>query len=128
MSDYSLDTATDLLMIPKDSLNTFFESNKGMDNKTSYLASIDGNSYTYSNISELVRRMHDKKLSGNYSEDWNKVVIIPVEYQSTAVSTTTSYYKMNHQMTISSTRLVGGPENPNEPIKLSVIYSKFSKK
>ncbi len=128
MSDYSLDTATDLLMIPKDSLNTFFESNKGMDNKTSYLASIDGNSYTYSNISELVHRMHDKKLSGNYSEDWNKVVIIPVEYQSTAVSTTTSYYKMNHQMTISSTRLVGGPENPNGPIKLSVIYSKFSKK
>ena len=35
---------------------------------------------------------------------------------------------MNHQMTLSSTRLVGGSENPNGDIKLSVIYSKFSSK
>ena len=126
--DYSLDNATSLLMIPKDSLATFFESNKTIDNKTSFLSGISGNTYTYSNISELVRRMYDKKMKGNYSEDWNKVVIIPVEYSSTSTSSTTSTYKMNHQMTLSSTRLVGGSENPNGDIKLSVIYSKFSSK
>ena len=126
--DYSLDNATSLLMIPKDSLATFFESNKTIDNKTSFLSGITGNTYTYSNISELVRRMYDKKMKGNYSEDWNKVVIIPVEYSSTSTSSTTSTYKMNHQMTLSSTRLVGGSENPNGDIKLSVIYSKFSSK
>ena len=126
--DYSLDNATSLLMIPKDSLATFFESNKTIDNKTSFLSGISGNTYTYSNISELVRRMYDKKMKGNYSEDWNKVVIIPVEYSSTTTSSTTSTYKMNHQMTLSSTRLVGGSENPNGDIKLRVIYSKFSSK
>lgn len=126
-SDYSFDTASSLLMIPKDSLSTFFEKNSTTDNKTSYLSSISGNSYTYSNISELVRYMYDKKMKGNYTEDWNKVVIVPVEYSSTSTNNTNTY-KMNHQMTLSSTRLVGGSENPYGAIKLSVIYSKFSSK
>ena len=29
-------------------------------------------------------------------------------------------------MSLTSTRLVGGDDNPNEPIKLSVVYSKFN--
>lgn len=122
-SDYSFNTASYLLMIPKDSLNTFFENNKTTDNKTSYITALSGNTYTYSNISELVRYMYDQKKAGRYSEEWNKVVIIPVEYTSTSG---TNSNKTNHQMTVSSTCLVGGSENPHEPIKLSVIYSKFS--
>ena len=54
--------------------------------------------------------------------DWNKVVLVPVSYDS---NTSTS---VDHDMSLTSVRLVGGTENPNDPIKVSVVYGKFREK
>ena len=56
------------------------------------------------------------------SPDWNKVVLIPVTVTYNSSGTLT---KVVHNMSLSSTKLIGGPDNPNEPIKLNVIYSRF---
>lgn len=121
-SEYTLDTPSQILMIPKDSLHTFFENNQIVNYRTSYLASsptsTGNNSYQFSNIANLISAM-DKNRS---SENWNKVVLIPVDVTT---SSSDAIVKIVHSMSLSSTKLVGGSENPYEPIKISVIYSKF---
>ena len=51
------------------------------------------------------------------SENWNKVVLVPVTIDASG--------KVSHNMSLNSTRLVGGSENPYSPIKITVIYSQF---
>ena len=65
------------------------------------------------------------------SDDWNKVVVIPV---SITTNSSNQIVKVVHDMSLKSTRLVRGlPEDDAKnirkegyPIKLSVVYSKFS--
>ncbi len=123
-SDYNFDAPTTLLLIPKDSLYSFFENKDVSNNKTSYLTSFEEakNVYTFDNISTLIRTMHQSKLNGNTSEDWNKAVIIPVV---STVNSSSEISKVTHNMALTSTRLIGGPDNPYGDIKISVIYSKF---
>lgn len=127
-SDYSLAVPTALLMIPKDSLYSFFENGDIIDYQKSFYASFDvdssqryTNTYTFNNISELITHMYASKSDGH--EDWNKVVVIPV---SIITNSSQQIVKVVHDMSLTSTRLVGGAKNPNAPIKLSVVYSKFS--
>jgi len=122
-TDYDLPYPTTLLMIQKDSLYNYFENSDIPDYKESFLAVYSSNTYTFHNISGLVRHMYDLKQSGKASEDWNKVVIIPVE---TTLNSSSLVTKVNHKMSLSSTKLVGGSQNPNGDIKINVIYSKFS--
>ena len=65
--------------------------------------------------------MSDNKKSGNISDNWNKVVIIPVTTSTMTISNNTYLTGIYHDMSIKSTKLVGG----NTPIKLTVVYSKF---
>ena len=59
--------------------------------------------------------------------NWNKAIIIPV---TTSYITDTYNQKkltrVTHDMSISSTKLVGGKDNPYA-IKINCIYSKFQK-
>lgn len=123
-SEYSFNTPSTVLMIPKDSLYSFFENNEIANNKTSFLASYDSksNTYAFNNIGSLIKAMQLSKDNGNTSEDWNKVVLVPVvpTYNSSNVLS-----KVTHEMSLTSTKLVGGASNPNGDIKISVIYSKF---
>lgn len=118
--EYVLEAPQTLLMIPKAEMYTFFEDRKVVDYKTSYIATFNktSNQYTFSNIGSLVRHMWENKSQ----KDWDKVVIIPV---STTVNTSGEITDVTHNMSMSSTRLVGGSENPNGAIKITVIYSKF---
>lgn len=118
--EYALEAPQTLLMIPKAEMYTFFEDRKVVDYKTSYIATFNktSNQYTFSNIGSLVRHMWENKSQ----KDWDKVVIIPV---STTVNTSGEITDVTHNMSMSSTRLVGGSENPNGAIKITVIYSKF---
>lgn len=134
---YEFDVPQNLLMIPKDSLHTFFENNKLNDNITSYLAtwgysagsSSSTNSYTFRNISGLITSMYNAK-GANPSPNWNKVVIVPVSLTTTKTTSTTSstasvtITKVSNEMGLTSTRLIKGTTT-NSPIKLNVIYSKF---
>lgn len=115
-SDYAFTAPTSLLMIPRDSLYSFFEHNQLVNSRSSFLASntvSTSNSYTFNNISQLINLMN----ANRSSENWNKVVVIPVTVDTSS--------KVSHNMALNSTRLVGGSENPYAPIKITVIYSQF---
>lgn len=121
-SDYALSYPANLLMIPKDSLYSFFENNRIVNNRTSFLAnspaSTGNNTYQFRNISNLISAMNINRKS----ENWNKVLLIPVDITATSSG---SIVKISHSMALSSTRLVGGSENRHSQNQLSVIYSKF---
>ncbi len=120
--DYSLSAPSTLLMIPKNELHSFFDQNKVADYKTSFLASYSSsaNTYTFSNISNLIRHLASN--ADRTQSDWNKVVLVPV---TTTYDAQSSLSKVSHDMSMSSTRLVGGSENPYSPIRISVVYGKF---
>ena len=120
-----LQDASELLMIERDSLYTFFENSNVTNNRTSYLAAYNYtlNTYSYNNISNLINHLYSIRDKG--SKNWNKVVLIPVKTSST---TTSSYSSstvtgINNEMSITSTRLVGGSANPYAPVRISVIYN-----
>lgn len=138
-SDYSLDYPSALLMIPSDSLYSFFENEDIINYQNSFYASFDVdanatrnyNTYTFNNISGMITGMYDLKNNGLASDpnwlannkNWNKVVIVPI---SVTTNSSNQILKVVHDMSLTSTRLVGGDDNPNDPIKLSVVYSKFN--
>ena len=134
--DYTLSTPTTLLLVERDSMHTFFENKKIADYKQTYLSTSSDNGYTFNNISGLIRHMAEAKEKGLMSNpnwvalhpNWNKVVVIPVSTDYVTVGQTQKLAKVSHDMSLTSTRLVGGSENPNQAIRISVIYSKFSDK
>jgi hypothetical protein len=107
-------------MVERDSLKTFFETNSVPNNKTSYLATFNTTqkTYTYNNISTLVNHMWARR---NTTPDWNKVVLIPVQVET---SGTTSATTVSNEMNVNSVRLVGGKKNKHTPVRISVIYNK----
>lgn len=120
-----LQDASELLMIERDSLYSFFENSNVTNNRTSYLAVYNStlNTYSYNNISNLINHMYSIRDKG--SENWNKVVLIPVKTSSTSSSSYSSstITGINNEMSITSTRLVGGSANPYAPVRISVIYN-----
>lgn len=139
---YNFATPSTILMVQKDSLKSFFEKSKLADNRTSYTASYSGtgtykNAYTFQNIANLVSAMYKNKGKG---ENWNKVVLVPVNVITTTQGYTTVISKINHDMSLASTRLIVGTDDPDKdyttdkktgkkvasgPIRIKVIYSKF---
>ena len=142
---YNFATPSTILMVQKDSLQSFFEKSKLADNRTSYTASYSStgtykNAYTFQNIANLVSAMYKNKGKG---ENWNKVVLVPVNVITTTQGYTTVISKINHDMSLASTRLIVGTDDPDKdyttdkktgkkvasgPIRIKVIYSKFKEK
>ena len=134
---FSLGKPTTLLMCERDSMFSFFENARTIDNRQSFVnsealsSSSTGNNYTFQNISMLIRHMAEAKANGlkenpdwvREHPNWNKVVLIPV---TLTVNSLSAIVRVSHDMSMTSTRLVGGDQNPFEPIRISVIYSKFS--
>lgn len=139
---YNFATPSTILMVQKDSLKSFFEKSKLADNRTSYTASYSStgtykNAYTFQNIANLVSAMYKNKGKG---KNWNKVVLVPVNVITTTQGYTTVISKINHDMSLASTRLIVGTDDPDKdyttdkktgkkvasgPIRIKVIYSKF---
>ena len=124
-TDDLLNDATELLMIERDSLYSFFEKSNVTNKRTSFLATFNSsmNTYTYNNISSLINHMYANRDKG--SKNWNKVVLVPVKTSSVSTSAYTSatVTGINNEMGITSTRLLGGIKNPRNPI-ISIIYNK----
>ena len=139
---YNFATPSTILMVQKDSLQSFFEKSKLADSRTSYTASYSStgtykNAYTFQNIANLVSAMYKNK---GKRENWNKVVLVPVNVITTTQGYTTVISKINHDMSLASTRLIVGTDDPDKdyttdkktgkkvasgPIRIKVIYSKF---
>jgi hypothetical protein len=146
-SDFELDVPNTLLMIPADSLYSFFEKGNLPNNRTSFITSRDytgsttatrqyRNTYTFSNISNLIRAMAEARDEGGAGYEalhpnWNKVVLVPVSTvystQASGSSTTQVLTKVAHNMSLASTRLVGGTGNTDK-IQISIVYTKFDSK
>lgn len=133
---YNFATPSTILMVQKDSLQSFFEKSKLADSRTSYTTSYSStgtykNAYTFQNIANLVSAMYKNKGKG---ENWNKVVLVPVNIITTAQGHTTVISKINHDMSLASTRLKRGVITTDSngkktsPIQIKVIYSKFKEK
>ena len=124
-SKYSLDIPQALLMLPKAKMYSFFENNQIADYKTSFLASYSSsnNAYTFNNVGSLVKYLYET--GDKTKDDWNKVVLIPVSTTYNTTGSTPELIRVTHNMSMSSTRLVGGENSKYGDIKISVIYSKF---
>lgn len=133
---YNFATPSTILMVQKDSLQLFFEKSKLADSRTSYTTSYSStgtykNAYTFQNIANLVSAMYKNK---GKSENWDKVVLVPVSIITVTQGHTTVITKINHDMALASTRLKRGvittDSNGKEtsPIQIKVIYSKFKEK
>ena len=138
-SDYSLPVPSTILLLPADSLQSFFANRDIADYRNSYLTSYSSstNGYTFGNISSMIRNMGEAKQtylknhSGMTSEEynalfpnWNKAVMVPVTTSYTTISSSQVLTTVSHDMSLGSTRLHGGKDNPGT-IKINIIYSKF---
>lgn len=111
--------ASYLMIIPKDSVASFFDRNKIVDNKLSYVAAHINNAYTFSNIAGIINAMNK---AGKASPNWNKAILIPVSITTDSKGTIT---RVVHDMSLTSTKLMGGTANQQGAIKINAIYSKF---
>lgn len=123
-SEFKLGIPQTLLMVRLDDYkNGFFENYNVNDGKTSYLATFNpsSNSYTFNNISRLITTMVNEYKCNTASETWNKVLLVPVEPTKDSSG---NIVKLNHDFSMSSARLVGGEK---DRVKMEVIYSTFNK-
>lgn len=139
----ALSVPENVLLICKDSLDRFFSKSKLADETTAYTTSYTSsstNQYTFSNISSLITYLAKAKSEGLKTDanwvanhpDWNKMMLVPIHLKqvtSTSVYgvSSTSTISIEHDLGISSTRLVGGDQNPNTPITLSVVFGQYNK-
>lgn len=128
-SEYAFGEPTSILMLPKDSMYSFFENKDLPDYITSYVGTYSSsyNTYTFNNISSLITSMYDAKMNGETSENWNKAVLVPVSISYNTSSTTSTVTSVMNEMQLKSTRLVGGYQNERTPVTISVIYNRFIK-
>ena len=130
---------SNLLMVPKARIHSFFANHQVADGMTTYTTSFASayNTYTFDNISHLLSRLYRTKLQRMAAEgltsaqydakypEWNHVVLVPVNIATTSDSSTgtTRQTSVTHDFSLNSIRLVGG----TEPIDLQVIYSSYLK-
>lgn len=137
--DYQLGTPSELLMVRKQDYNRFFREGRVSDNRTSYTTTFSSsyNTYTFTNIARLISYCRNEKASKSKEQgvseeewerqnpDWNKVLLIPVTTSTSTVSSSgvssNVQVSVNHDMSLTSIRLVGG----DTKINMQVIYSKF---
>ncbi len=142
--EYNFSKPSTLLLVPKDSLTSFFENEQLADNKETYLAvysSSDAstygtveNGYTFHNIANLIKHLYLIKKEGEEKDanwtashpNWNKVLIVPVSTTYTTVGSTSQLVKVANDMSITETKLLRGEEG-NSNVTINVVYSKFEK-
>ncbi len=136
-SPYALDTPSQLLLLPKAELSTFFKNHKVADGLTSYTTTFASsyNTYTFDNIARLLSRLYRQKLATMRAEglteglyaakypDWNKVTVVPVNVSTYTdpLTSVVSQTSVTHDFSLSSIRLKGG----TEPIDMQVVYSSY---
>lgn len=136
-SEFTLKAPSTILMLEKDSLNSFFENKEVADYRKSFTAqySSSKNTYTFNNIGHIIKRMYNlmpqdatqREEWKRKHPNWNKVVLVPVNASYTTYNTTSILTSLAHDLGMSSVRLVGGPDSQDGDIEVSVIYSRFEK-
>ena len=103
-NEYLLKAPSMVLMIQKDSLFSFFEKEKTYDYRSSFVSSLNKNTYSFTNMGNIVTLMFRDMFVGSLLDpdwekkhpDWNKVVLVPVTtILSAAQKTNTAGAKFN---------------------------------
>ncbi len=147
---YNLKSPNDIILIRKSEVYDFFEKNKLVNEKDSYIASYNttANAYTFNNISKLVTMLRNERDNGagitpimnedernaRYAKweadnpDWNKIVLVPVKAEYTTNSsiygtTSKTLLSVRNLLGMNSVRLRGGKDGD---VKIKIVYSRFS--
>lgn len=140
-SKYKMGIPQYVLMVRKKDMFSFFEENKIIDNKTSFLSSYSSsnNTYTFTNIAPLItycieerkkgitaaggdpEKEEDGKKWDAKNPDWNRVVIIPVKAVS---NSNNEIVEISNNLGMESAMLKGGT-NPENKLKMQIFYTTF---
>lgn len=126
-SGYKMSIPSYVLLIPTELAETFFNKNKALDNKTSFLAnySAQTNSYKFNNVAGIVNYFVRNRATAASNIHWGKALVIPVEVTKTKDSQNNEVItRISHYMGLSSVMLLGGDKSKSN-VKISVVYSKF---
>lgn len=129
---YKMEIPQYLLMVRKKDMYTFFEENKITDSQTSFYSSYSSssNTYTFSNIAPLITYCIEERKRGLEADsdweaknpDWNKVVLIPVNIEtSTSSSGSAQITSISNSLGMTSARLKGGTDK----LKMQIFYTTF---
>ncbi len=131
---YQFGTPGNLLMVRKSEMESFFEKNKLTDNVSSFHTSFNStfNRYEFSNIARLIIHCENERQAwlaanpdksekdyNNEYPDWNKVLLVPVK---TIKDSNKNIVNFRHDLSLNSTRLVGGKDS----IEIKIITSTFN--
>lgn len=135
--EYTFATPDNILMIPVDSLKSFFEHGNITNYRTSYTAAYNSsssstpkNAYTFNNIGNLITEMYKVPVAKR-TANWNKVALLPVSISYVTRDSYQYVSKITHDMGLTTTRLFKGDNStdsegkPASPVQIKVIYSKF---
>ncbi len=129
--NFKMGAPNNLLMVRKKDMYTFFEENKLNDNQTSYLSTLSGNTYTFSNIAPLITYCINERKKGLESDpaweiknpDWNKVVLIPVSCETTSDGNNNQQIiGISNSLGMQSAKLKGGEK---DKLKMQIFYTTF---
>ena len=123
-SEFTYPTPTYLLILPEDSVKTFFEEGRVEDKQTSYLASnstTDKRTYTLSNFSNLMKKQIDE-----HPDQDLELLVIPVERTTESNSYTGETYSktITHNMAPSGATL----RKDDEVMQLYITSCKYAEK
>ena len=137
LTRYTFSAPKKVMLIQKDSLNTFFEKKENYNNKYAFYTTLFSNAYSFSSSSDintLIVKMYNDRQEGlkrdpNWVEkhpDWNKALLVPVSDVTITTGTTSSStpIALAHEMGLTTSRMKRGTSA--NPIKLRVIYAKFN--
>ena len=119
---YKMGIPENLLLVRKSDMISFFEDNKVTNNITSFIASYDSstNSYSFSKLNRLVSYIFSEiRNEEKQDDDWNKILLVPV---TTELDSEGNVVSISHDMEVNAARLVRGTEG--DPLKIKVIVTR----
>lgn len=135
-TQYALSPCSTVAMVERSEMSRFFEKGYVRNARAYAVAALSSstNLYSFSNIGRLVSYLYEKKRTGaetlcngdtaayaRLHPEWNEVVLMPVTVTTNSSSQVVS---ITNDMSITSTRLVGGRNNP---ISMQVVYCRYNK-
>ena len=125
-SPYKMGIPQNMLLLRKSEVNAFFEENRNYDNRSSFIAEFNEDSYSYSFtrlnrlISQIFSDMRTKPEPAEGWDEYNKLVLIPVTAEYDAQQE--YIIGLSHDLEVNSAKLIGG-EN-GEKLDVEVIYTR----
>ena len=125
-SPYKMGIPKNMLLLRKSEVNAFFEENRNYDDRSSFIAEFNEDSYSYSFtrlnrlISQIFSDMRTKPEPAEGWDEYNKLVLIPVTAEYDAQQE--YIIGLSHDLEVNSAKLIGG-EN-GEKLDVEVIYTR----